>query len=288
MKNQADKLIQMVQEKSPQKTSTKFIAITSGKGGVGKTTISANLGYTLASMGKKVALFDADIGLANLDVALGVKTNATLLNVLRGEKKLEEIIVEVEQNLFLIPGESGDEILNFADERLIDKFLEDAKVFSVFDFVIVDTGAGISKSVQSFLLASDKIIIVTAPEPSAITDAYALIKVISQKAQDLRLLINQVSGEKEANSVFAKISAVASKNLASDLKLSLIGALNKDANVEKAIKKRFLFAKEFGLSVPSKQLKNVAQNIINDLEHNMLLKEEDGFVRFFRKLVSQF
>lgn len=287
MQNQAHKLTELVKEKKQQSFNTKFVAVTSGKGGVGKTTISANLGFTLAKNGYRVALFDADIGLANLDVALGVKTKETILDVLRGEKSLEEIVVRVEENLYLIPGESGDEILKFGDSLILDKFFDAGSMFDQFDFVIIDTGAGIGESVQNFLVASDEIIVVTAPEPSAITDAYALIKIMSEKSDRLNLLINQVKGEKEANSVYTKISSVAQKNI-SNCNLNLLGALNKDENIEKSIRKRVLFSKEFPQITPTKQLEKISIAIVDNLEHNMLLEEEQGFVRFFRKLLGKF
>ncbi|MGP1561953.1 MAG: AAA family ATPase [Helicobacteraceae bacterium] len=286
MKNQAHKLTQMVKTNSQSAANTRFVSIASGKGGVGKTTISANLGYTLAAMGKKVALFDADIGLANLDVALGVKASHDILDVLKGEKKLAEIVMEVEPNLFLIPGKSGDEILNFDDGGILDRLETADNFFSDFDMVIIDTGAGISKSVQSFLYAACDVIVVTAPEPSAITDAYALIKTISEKIKKVNLLINQVSGEPEANVIYKKITGVAAKNMPG-VEITLLGALNKDADVEKSIKKRFLFAKEYPLCTPSKQMKNTALNLTKNLERNMLLQQEQGFIRFFRKVLGK-
>ncbi len=287
MQHQAHKLTELVKEKKHQNFSTRFIAITSGKGGVGKTTISANLGYVLASSGFKVALFDADIGLANLDVALGVRTEDTILDVLKGSKRLKDIIVNVSENLYLIPGESGEEILKFGDDFILDKFFEEENMFNDFDYVIVDTGAGIGESVQNFLVASDEIIIVTVPEPSAITDAYALIKVMSEKNGKLNLLVNQVRSEKEANSVYKKITTVASKNI-ENCNINLLGAINRDENIEKSIRKRVLFAKEFPQTLPSSQLNRISTLIVSNMEHNMLLEEEQGFVRFFRKLLGKF
>lgn len=286
MKNQAHKLTQMVKTVDKKLKDTTFLAITSGKGGVGKTTISVNLGFAIAKLGKKVALFDADIGLANLDVALNIKTQHTILDVVRGTKTLNEILVEVDENLFLIPGESGDEILKLGESVAFDSFMKNMDAFDSFEYIIIDTGAGIGEGVQSFLKAADEIIIVTVPEPAAITDAYALIKIMSQSLKRINVLINQVKGESEANSVFAKIEQVAKNNI-QDLELRLVGALNKDASVEQAIRKRFVFSKNFPLITPTKQIANLAKNITQNLEHNVLLKQEQGFVRFFRKLLGE-
>lgn len=181
MKTQADKLKELVKSETNKSKNTHFIAITSGKGGVGKTTITANLGYALHKLGFKVALFDADIGLANLDVILKVKTNKNIYNVLKNECSLKDIIVEIEKDFVLIPGKSGDEIIDFADEAALSKFFAEFDILEDFDFFIIDTGAGIDKRVQLFLEASDDIIVVTVPEPAAITDAYAMVKLISRK-----------------------------------------------------------------------------------------------------------
>ncbi len=180
MENQANKLKRLVKEQ-PEKTghATRFVAITSGKGGVGKSTVSANIANILANHGYKVGLLDADIGLANLDVILNVRIQKNLLHVLKGECALADIIVQVKPNLVLIPGESGDEILKYNDQFIYERFLEEAKVLDHLDFLIIDTGAGIGETIQVFLEAADEVIIVTVPDPAAITDAYATIKVTS-------------------------------------------------------------------------------------------------------------
>ena len=167
--------------KPKKNTKTKILAITRGKGGVGKSTISANLSYVLTTLGFKVGLFDADIGLANLDVLLNVQTKQNILHVLKGEAKISEICVEVTPGLFLIPGDSGNEILKFGSEAVLDSFLEESSDLDNLDFFVIDTGAGIGDTVQQFVNASDAALIITTADPTAITDAYAMIKVISDK-----------------------------------------------------------------------------------------------------------
>jgi len=286
MKTQADKLQVLVKEKAQPKTRfTKFIAVTSGKGGVGKSTISANLAYALHELGFKVGLFDADIGLANLDVLLKINTKKNILHVLKGEVEFKDIIVEIEKDFYLIPGDSGDEILKYSDEFMFERFAEGLEVLSDLDFLVIDTGAGIGKEVQTFLNAVDEVLVVTAPEPASITDAYAMIKVLSEKRDRIFLLLNQVDNQKEANGIYQKISNVAKANIEKNIKLQMIGYLKKDSIIQKASIKRQLFTKENPLSVPSEQIFAIAKKIAQILERKVLVEEETGLSRFFKKIL---
>lgn len=287
---QAKKLHELVSSNAPKKSSdTKIIAVTSGKGGVGKSTISANLAYVFSTLGFKVALFDADIGLANLDVLLNVQTKQNILHVLKGEAKLSEITVEISPNLFLIPGDSGNEILKFGSDAVLDSFLEESLELEGLDFFIIDTGAGIGDTVQHFVNTSDTALIITTADPTAITDAYAMIKVISEKKDSVFLLFNQVQDDKEAQKIFAKISSVAQKNIKSDFKINLIGSIPKDNGIQKSVKQRFLYAKEYPSSSTTAELISIARKITAKLERNMLLdNKEAGIAGFFKRLIKQF
>ena len=287
MKTQADKLQQLVEEKKSQDKKarlTKFIAITSGKGGVGKSTISANLSYALHSLGFRVGVFDADIGLANLDVMLKVNAKKNILHVLKGEVEFKDIIIEIEDGFYLIPGESGDEILKYSDEFMFDRFAQGLEELNDLDFLVIDTGAGIGKDVQTFLEAADEVLVVTAPEPAAITDAYAMIKVLAEKRERVYLLLNQVDNQKEANNIYQKIANVAKANI-KNLKLQMIGYLRKDNLIQKASIKRFLFVKEDPLATSSEQIFLIAKKIAQILERKVLVEEERGLSRFFRKIL---
>ena len=246
------------------------------------------MGYALHELGFKVALFDADIGLANLDVLLKIRNQKNILHVLKGEVKFKEIVVEIEPNFYLIPGDSGDEILKYSDEFIFDKFVDDLSELDDLDFLIIDTGAGIGREVQTFLDAVDEVLVVTAPEPAAITDAYAMIKVLSKKRDRIFLLLNQVEGEKEANGIYKKIADVAKANIKKEIKIQMIGFLKRDSVIQKASIKRYLFTKENQFSLPSEQIFRISKKIAQILERKVLVEEETGLGRFFKKLLNRF
>ncbi len=293
MGNQAQKLEELVATNTPQiknkSKKTRFVAITSGKGGVGKSTISSNLAYVLSQSGLNVGIFDADIGLANLDVMFNVKIKKNILHVLKGEATVADILIPITRNLILIPGESGDEILKYSDMALFEKFMEEAKVLDKLDIMIIDTGAGIGEHIQMFLNAADDVIVVTVPDPAAITDAYATIKTIATLRNDVSMIMNQVRNEKEAQAVFGKIKKVALANIGLDLKLNLLGKINSDPKVSTSVKKRQLFCAVHPSSVPHKDIQDIASSISTKLERNVLVKaNESGLSGLFKRLMEHF
>ncbi len=288
MNNQAQKLKNLVQSQSKSK-NTHFIAITSGKGGVGKSTISANLANVLSKNGYKVGLFDADIGLANLDVILNVKMGKNLLHVLKGECSLKDILIPINKNLILIPGESGDEILKFNNQFLFERFLDEASELDELDFLIIDTGAGIGGSTQLFLEAADEVVVVTVPDPAAITDAYAVIKIVSRFKSSELLLLNMVKNEAEATRIYENIKRVANANIGPSLILDLVGYVASDRSVARSIKQRTLFTDDAPYADPSVQIKQIASNLLYRLERKVLNDEQSrSFGGFFKRLIEQF
>lgn len=282
--NQASNLETLMKD-GKQKGKTKFIAVTSGKGGVGKSTISANLSYTLAKMGYKVGVFDADIGLANLDLIFGVRTGKNILHALKGEAKFDEVIYTIEDGLYLIPGDSGDEILKYANQDILDEFTHDSHILNELDYMIIDTGAGIGEVTQAFLNASNYVVVVTIPDPAAITDAYTTIKINSKIKKEIFLIVNMAGSEKEASNVFNKIKNVAHKNLP-DLDLELLGYLYSSASVKKSTKYRELLCRVEPLNNFSSEMRCIAKKITSKVEQNMLNYPKENFMGFFKRILG--
>jgi flagellar biosynthesis protein FlhG len=290
MNHQAAKLEALVsQNRKATSKKTRFIAITSGKGGVGKSTISSNMAHVMAKYGLKVGIFDADIGLANLDVMFNVKIHKNILHVLKGEASVSEILVPIENNLVLIPGESGEEIFKYASGGLFERFMDEAEVLDDLDVMIIDTGAGIGEHIQLFLRACDDVIVVTVPDPAAITDAYATIKVTARLRDEINVIMNQVRSSKEAEGLFEKINKVAQANIGGALRLNYLGQVSSDPKISMSVKKRALFARDFPTAVPTQELEMIVKRIARKLERNVLVDpKESGLGGLFKRLMEHF
>ena len=238
------------------------IAVSGGKGGVGKTNISVNLAVSLAEIGKRVMVLDADLGLANIDVILGLHPKFDLSHVLRGEKDLDEIIIEGPEGIRLIPGASGiqhmAELSPAEHAGIISAFSETA---SDIDTLIVDTAAGISDTVISFTRASQEVIVVVCDEPASITDAYAIMKLLNKEYGNMRfrILANMVRTAQEGRDLYNKMCAVTDKYL--DVMLSFMGAIPYDDNLKKAVKSQKPVVTAFPRSKAAQAFKNLARKV---------------------------
>jgi len=218
----------------------RVLAVASGKGGVGKTNVSVNLAVALAHMGRKVLVFDADLGLANVDVMLGLHPTYNLSHVLSGERSLEEILVEGPAGVRIIPASSGVQRMAELDPAehagLIRAFSE---LSADVDVLLVDTAAGISDSVVSFSKASQEVIVVVCDEPASITDAYALIKLLNKEhnVRRFRVLANMAHSPQEGRELFAKIVKVTDRFL-EDVVLDFMGSIPFDEYLRKAVQKQ--------------------------------------------------
>ena len=217
----------------------RVIAITSGKGGVGKTNIVANLGYSLCKAGQRVLILDADLGLGNLDVLLGLTPQYNLSHVIDGTKTLPEIVIGGPGNLKILPASSGIQELTkltAAQKRRISDALN--QLLSSFDIVLIDTAAGISSNVLYFNASANEIMVVVTPEPTSITDAYALMKILSVKYKEkhFRLLVNLARNAKEADDVSRQLCLVANRFL--DVSIDYFGYIPVDENVKMGVRRQ--------------------------------------------------
>ncbi len=242
----------------------KTIAIASGKGGVGKTNIITNLGIALKKMGKEVLIFDADLGLSNIDVLLSLAPKYNIEHLIKGEKSLKEIIIEGPNGIKIIPAGNGVQELTNLNEfdrlKVLEQFDECTEKV---DIMLIDTSAGISENVTFFCTAVQENIIVVTPEPTSITDAYALIKILHNKyrEKDFNLVVNLAKNEDEAKEVYKRLSMVTEKFLQVDL--HYLGFVRYDENVKKAVKMQDAFVNVFPNTNASKDIFDIANKILD-------------------------
>ncbi len=244
--------------------STKIITITSGKGGVGKTNIVANLGFSLSRFGKKVLILDADMGLGNLDVLLGLTPQYNLSDVIHGDKRLSDIIVEGPGRLKILPAASGiQELTNLSEQERYMVFSQLSELMRDFDIVLIDTAAGISSNVLFFNINADEIIVVVTPEPTAITDAYALMKVLSVKygTDQFKLVVNAATSEREADEVFRQLSLVADRFL--NIRIDYCGQVGLDEKLRKGVRQQKVVSEMAPLAKASRDFSILSRKIIN-------------------------
>jgi flagellar biosynthesis protein FlhG len=257
----------------------RIIAISSGKGGVGKTNLVANLALYFAGINKKVLILDADLGLSNIDVLLGVTPQYNLKHVLAGTKSINEIIAEGPMGIKIIPASSGvRELTRLTDTQRL-KLLSELDRFELpVDIFLIDTGAGISDNVLFFCSAAQETIVVVTPEPTSIADAYALIKVLSRDFGEkyFRILVNTARSDKEAFDTYRKIALVTDRFLS--LSIDYIGYLPFEPGVKDAIIAQKGYISLFPNSVFAKKLALVANKITDDP-----VGEVKGGIQFFLK-----
>ena len=265
-------------------SKARVIAITSGKGGVGKTSIVANLGYAFAKMGKKVLILDADLGLGNLDVLLGLAPKYNLSHVIMGERKIEEILVEGPGKMKILPASSGiQELTHLTREQKIQMFTQlDALINSV-DILFIDTAAGISPNVMDFNATAQEIVVVVSPEPTSITDAYALMKVLSLKYSEkvCKLLVNMTTRPDEGREVFRQLHLVTDRFL--DITSEYLGCILYDEKVTKGVKNQKIVSELYPDTQASRCFKDLARKIANMPPADI---PQDGSNLFWRHLVQ--
>lgn len=221
------------------KNPIQVIAVTGGKGGVGKTNVSINLGVALSRLGRRVTLLDADLGLANVDVLLGLKPQKTLKDVLDGHCRLGEVLLEGPAGVHIVPAASGlQEMVRLGAREHAGLISAFSDIAHRMDVLIIDTAAGISDEVMSFLCAAQEVLVVACNEPTSITDSYALIKVLNQRygIDRVRVVANMVRSDEDTTAVYDKLQNVADRFL--DVTLLHAGAISYDDHLRRAVQKQ--------------------------------------------------
>jgi flagellar biosynthesis protein FlhG len=268
-------------EKSAGRPATRIIAVSSGKGGVGKTNIAINLALAYAQTGKKVIVMDADLGLANVNVVLGVIPRFNLYHLIRKQKTLSEILVDTSYGIQIIAGASGfSKIANLTEEERRD-FIAELAALSNADVLIIDCAAGVSNNVISFIAAADDALIVTTPEPTAITDAYGIIKIIATEIENLdiglKLIVNRVKSVVEGKRVAERVITIAGQFL--NLKVDYLGFVFDDPVVHTAVVRQ----KPFLILEPKSRAAMCIRHLVGRLE-NYEYRDGKGIPTFLKKL----
>lgn len=287
MTDQAEQLREIMRsrnENNSGNSKTRVIAVSSGKGGVGKTNMSINIAIAYAQLGKKVLVMDADLGLANVNVAMGIIPKYNLYHLIRQKKKMKDIIINTDFGIQIVAGASGfSKIANLSDEER-EHFIEEISTMDAVDIIIIDTSAGVSSNVLDFIAAADDAVIVTTPEPTAITDAYGIIKIIATEIDNMnlgiKLIVNRVKSVTEGKRVSERVINIASQFL--NLKVDYLGYVYDDPQVSQAILKQ----KPFIIVDPDSKASICIKHIVSRLE-KVEYKEGGGLKKFLNRLVGR-
>ena len=287
--DQAEKLRKIVKEQNTFRHISRVITITSGKGGVGKSSIAVNLAIALSRLGKRVVILDADFGLANIEVMLGIRPTYNLADLMFRGKSLSDIITQGPENIGFISGGSGiQELTNLSKDQIIYLIRKLVELDQTVDIVIIDTGAGIADSVLEFVAASSEIILVATPEPTSITDAYALLKTLNRKSDFsvddtvIKIIANRVTPDEDGEEIYEKLSIVVSRFL--KLKLEYLGHIPMDNTVSKAVMRQRPAICDYPSSSFSKLITSFAKQLCDtELE---IVQGKKGIAQLFSNLLK--
>ncbi|MDR1858828.1 MAG: MinD/ParA family protein [Treponema sp.] len=300
MEDQAEKLREIMRQKKSERTGglsqrlangnkdgrkTRIITVTSGKGGVGKTNLSVNMALAFARLGKKVVVMDADLGLANVNVMLNMIPKYNLYHVIKKQKTLREILVETEYGISIVAGASGfSQIANMGEQER-QNFINELETLSFADIIIIDTSAGVSNNVLDFIAAADDAIIITTPEPTAITDAYGIIKIIAMEYDSLniglKLVVNRARGVKEAKDVADRMITIAGQYI--NIKVDYLGFIYDDQTVPMAVRRQ----RPFMVVDPKCKASICIQHLVERMDKTKLADQSGGIGTMFKKLFNR-
>lgn len=285
MRDQADRLRELAKGTNQSEKTTKVITVTSGKGGVGKSNFVVNLAIMLQKMGKKVLIFDADIGMANDEILMGFVPKYNILDCINRNLDIEDIIITGPEGVKLISGGTGlNKIKELQDEErriLLSKLekLED------YDYIIMDTGAGVNETVINFIAFSDEFILLTTPEPTSIMDGYSLLKTVSyfDVKKMVSIVVNRVYNEKEGEKTFLKLKNASTKFLS--IKCNFVGCIEEDKKLSEAVRNQVPLVMSFPSSKAAKNISAIARIIENN---SIVNKENKGVNHLFKNILQLF
>lgn len=288
--DQAERLRKMISMQESDQPLARVITVTSGKGGVGKSSVSVNLAIELTKAGKRVVILDADFGLANIEVMLGIRPQYNIGDLIYKDKTIEEIVTKGPLGIGFISGGSGVQELVNLDSNQVNQLIQKlSKLDSIADVIIIDTGAGISNTVLEFVLFSSEILLVVTSEPTSITDAYALLKVLNRKKvfneqeKTLSILANRVKNINEGKELFQKLSVVADKFL--NLKLNYLGCVPNDQLMQKAVLSQQPVTLAYPKALTTEAFTSISEGIL--CQETAVQKDNVGITNVFLKLIRR-
>ena len=284
------RIVERHKQKGKKTGNLKTFTVISGKGGVGKSNLSINLACALAEQKKKVVLLDADLGLANLDMLCGITAKYNLSHLINGSRGLDEVLVSLEKDIWMLPGGSGiKELADLEEGRLVELIENVGLLEDRADVLLVDAGGGIHKSVLAFAAAADTVVLVTTPEPTAIRDAYGILKALKNSAEsrekkDIVFVVNMANSEREGFEVANRLRMAASQFL--ELSVSYIGCILKDSFVEQAVRIRKPFYRLFPDSPAARCIRSIVKTLSSGVARGepVSVTQPRGLKAFFYRL----
>jgi len=270
---------------SKQNTLPRVIAVTSGKGGVGKTNVVGNMAVALSRMGKRVVIIDADVGLANIDIIFNLRPEYNMRHIINSQKTLNQVMVTSDHGIKILPGGSGfAELTQLKEGEKLNLLSEFESLSDQADIIFVDTGAGISSNVLYFNSACDECIVIATREPTSITDAYAMMKILSGEygTKYFKLIVNMVDSAAQAKRVYASLSEALDKYL-NNVVLEYTGHIPFDRQLQTAVQKRELIMDTFPDSMAARAIEKIALNLGN----TPVRTDPNGSLTFFMNKVFQ-
>ncbi len=285
MLDQAESLRKLInnEEEEKQQASTKIITVTSGKGGVGKSNFVVNLAIALQNKGKKVLIFDADLGMGNDDVLMGLYPKHNIFDILFTGLEIKDIIIEGTNGVHLIPAGSALTRAQDLEEDQRKMFLEKLEALDEYDYILMDTGAGVNRDVLSFIAASEELIIVTTPEPTSLTDGYSLIKATDHyKLKDkAKIVVNKAFTKEEGEETFKKFDRAVSRFL--EINIEYLGSILEDKKLVQSVRQQKPFVVLYPNCEAARDIENIAMKLIGQDVNTM-----DGAKGLFRRLFNIF